>query len=222
MRRIGTPGFRPSRDSALPPNPPALIPGRVHGLREWLVSTRGFTSSDVYLASSYNGELWHPRVTGANCTEASFLREVFGEREGHDAPHAECGCGLYAYHPAPELSASLARSKSGLIGGIVEAWGRIELHEQGFRGQFARPLALVLPLRFASDEDRLTVVRLADRYQAQIIKADEPDDVWRHCLRYDLGLRPPVVAELLCQCRRVRDPAVWTPYFDFGGSTLPC
>ena len=28
--------------------------------------------------------------------------------------------------------------------GIVEAWGRIELHEDGFRAQFARPHTLAL------------------------------------------------------------------------------
>lgn len=55
----------------------------------------------------------------------------------HDAPHNFCRCGLYAYnfeHPLVEVSGSMAH-------GAVIGWGRIILHEHGWRAEFARPVA---------------------------------------------------------------------------------
>ena len=55
--------------------------------------------------------------------------------EPHDSPHEACQCGIYAYHtPGP-------RSWFGeayWCEGVVSAWGRVVVHDDGFRAEHAR------------------------------------------------------------------------------------
>jgi len=57
-------------------------------------------------------------------------------------PHEACQCGIYAYHtPGP-------RSWFGeayWCEGVVSAWGRIVVHEDGFRAEHARVEAVAVP-----------------------------------------------------------------------------
>jgi len=68
---------------------------------------------------------WTPGVNVAGCWEGA----------GHQAPYADCDCGLYAWHhpltdadlsPEPEIS---------LLGGAIIACGDLRVHQQGFRAQ---------------------------------------------------------------------------------------
>ena len=57
--------------------------------------------------------------------------------------------------------------------GVVEAWGRIELYPEGFRAEFARPLALVLPPAFSADSTaRIALGDLCDRADAELLDPD--------------------------------------------------
>ena len=59
---------------------------------------------------------------------------------GHDAPERDCNCGWAAYYALgdePELPAIEC------VWGAVVAWGKIVECENGFRAEYARPLALL-------------------------------------------------------------------------------
>src|SRR5919112_1421635 len=56
--------------------------------------------------------------------------------------HADCRCGIYAYH-RPGTQTYFGEWE--WTEGIVTAWGRIEAHATGLRAQHARVEALGLP-----------------------------------------------------------------------------
>lgn len=62
----------------------------------------------------------------------------------HHAPGNGCTCGLHAYHkPLPGLSGAGPFTGEAMhILGAVKAWGRMEVHSNGFRAQYAEVLAL--------------------------------------------------------------------------------
>src|ERR1700716_4299955 len=102
--------------------PRTLIAGTVHGLREWRVDrgsltlrSGGFDDPTEWKA---DGE-----ATRAVCATP---RPGTG---AHEPPEHDCECGLYAHHPdrATARSAFVAASMDNVVG-IVEAWGRVEVH----------------------------------------------------------------------------------------------
>ncbi len=65
----------------------------------------------------------------------------------HEAPDADCECGLYAYHPWSGMGQHLVEDsghRDGAVVGLVEAWGRVEVHSEGFRAEYAKPVAFFL------------------------------------------------------------------------------
>ena len=129
-------------------------------------------------------------------------------RVGHRPPVADCSCGLYALHPHAGRGQGLfafsrvAPNRAGAafpegVVGVVEAWGRTELHADGFRAQFARPhtLALIGPSR-DSDVGEL-IVRLARRYGAELVELESAEELAEYCRERSLGLDPATVRSLL-------------------------
>ena len=108
----------------------------VVGFRKWRI-VRG------YLCSPFVPFFWREPVLEARCRPSKHT-SVFGRgwlREPHDAPHAECECGIYAYHrPAPEGPIPYLDR----VAGIVSLWGRMEVHADGMRAQHARVEALAV------------------------------------------------------------------------------
>jgi hypothetical protein len=75
----------------------------------------------------------------------------------------------------------------------VEADGIVEVHEDGFRAERARPYAFVrLPGRNGRRIDRLGAA-----YGAQILDLRRPEELLAVCRERGLGLEQPVVEELL-------------------------
>ncbi len=106
---------------------------------------RGYRKWDIRggrLVSCYN-QVWPLRAPAqagcAHCSRAG-LPIPSGTRHGHFAGQ---GCGLYAWS-APELVERQHPLLGRRIGcwGVVEGWGRVVEHEQGFRALYMRPLAL--------------------------------------------------------------------------------
>jgi hypothetical protein len=63
-------------------------------------------------------------------------------------PHPDCTCGLHAYH---SLSSggyddryTVMDAEWGIVWGAVAGAGRVIVHSDGWRAQFARPVAIVL------------------------------------------------------------------------------
>jgi hypothetical protein len=159
---------------------PPLVAGRVYGLRTWRV--RGERGSER-LAAPHRDLFW---PTGGEPLVACC------EERGHAAPAADCQCGIHAYHPRP---ASAKRVLAGRfeLPGIVEAWGHIEVHEDGFRAERGRPHALVLtPGRYAAQ-----VRRLAAAYDVPVIEVSGRAALLAYCEQHGLGLSPQVVDGLL-------------------------
>jgi hypothetical protein len=158
-----------------------LVVTPVYGVRTWTVSGE---PGDERLAGPYRGEPW---PTGGAWLEASCPGA-----EAHAAPAPGCGCGIHAWHPRRRAARRILASRRELPG-VVEASGAIEVHEEGFRAQRARPYALLL----APGRNAGLVHRLAEVYGARVVEAGDPDAVLRWCSERGLGLAPPVVAELL-------------------------
>jgi hypothetical protein len=155
-----------------------LLPGPLYGLRTWRVPRDGTER----LVGPQRRTPWSP---GRDWQEATCPA-------GHDAPAPDCRCGIHAWHPR------LSSAKRVLAGrfelpGIVEADGRIELHEEGFRAQRARPYAFV---RLPNRNPHL-IERLAGRYGAQILDLRRPHELLEICRERNLGLEEAVVEQLL-------------------------
>jgi hypothetical protein len=109
----------------------------VIGFRSWRIA-------NGRLQSPYIPCRWEGRVMRAACYDANRVL-VRGEGwldEPHCSPHPDCRCGIYAYHrPGP-------RSYDGerwWCEGVIAAWGRVEVHADGLRAEYARVEALGIP-----------------------------------------------------------------------------
>jgi hypothetical protein len=85
------------------------------------------------------------------------------------------------------------------IAGIVEAWGRVEIHEQGFRAELARPVAIALVGTPQDSDLGLIAARIARRYRAELIEVEKPEDLVPYCRERGLGLSREIVGSLLAE-----------------------
>ena len=92
------------------------------------------------------------------------------------------------------------------VAGIVEAWGTVEVHEDGFRAEYARPLALILPRKLARTDVGAVIEQLATRYGCQVLELDGDGALHAYCERHNIGLSVPVVRELLAPKREAAEP----------------
>jgi integrase len=163
-----------------------LIPGPLYGLRTWRVM---------------DGErLAGPHLRTAWPEGGEWLRA--GCEQPHDAPAPGCDCGVHAWHPRLSSAKALLAGRFE-VPGAVEAEGAVEIHEDGFRAERARPRAIFL----APGRNSHQLRRIAERYRAELVEVRGPADVLAWCA--DRGLDEPVVAALLGpeeaeQRRRIR------------------
>lgn len=168
---------------------PPLVAGVIHGLRTWSLDIRaGEPRLGSPMAPDY---VWEADglATTAEC-----------ETHGRDSPRPNCGCGLYAHHPRgrwADLALEHRHGRPGACGGIVAAWGRVEVHRDGFRAQHARPVALFLRASERGTEYEQTVRALAHRHGAEVLVVDDAGAVLAYCRRNELGLDRGAVSRLL-------------------------
>jgi hypothetical protein len=157
-----------------------LVPGPLYGLRTWIVVSEGGRER---LRSLHQGGEW-PAGDGWNdaaCANAP-----------HPSPGRECECGIHAWHPTLKNARRVLASKRE-IAGVVEARGAVEVHEDGFRAERARPHALVS----TRSRNGKLVQRLAQLYDAQVIEIRKPEELLAWCRERGLGMDEGVVARLL-------------------------
>jgi hypothetical protein len=158
-----------------------LVPGSLYGLRTWtVVGAHG----DERLAGAQHDVRWP--------ADGAWLEADCAAGRGHAAPAPDCDCGIHAWHPRRRWARRTLAVRAR-VAGVVEASGAIEVHEDGFRAQRARPHALVLPPR----RDPGLVRRLAAAYRVPVIETGDADAVVQWCRARDLGLDESVVAELI-------------------------
>lgn len=156
-----------------------LVAGSLFGLRTWRVET---DDGGEHLAGPQQGTRW---PAGGEWLRASCPR-------GHAAPDAEHDCGVHAWHPR-RRSARAVLAVRGVVPGILEAQGPVEVHDDGFRAQRGRPAALVA----APGRNAQLIRRLAERYDAEVVDVSGPDALLTYCHERGLGMNPRVVADLL-------------------------
>ncbi len=103
----------------------------------------------------------------------------------------------------------------GEISGLVEACGRIEVHESGFRAERARP-AVLLVGRTWSEFRRRGVEQIARRHGAEVLEVGDAEELVDYCERRGGVLDPGSVAELLepvgvLAVSDEESPPGWTP-----------
>jgi hypothetical protein len=81
--------------------------------------------------------------------------------------------------------------------GIVEAWGKVQVHREGFRAEYARPVALLLigPER-ASDYGRM-LEDIAIAHRAQLLESEGAPALEAHCRANRIGISPQAVEALI-------------------------
>jgi hypothetical protein len=122
-----------------------LVPGRLRGFRRWkILPSDPDLDRAPRLASITANTVWPwTPVVEARCLRkelARDLRYTFDDGPEHapdDVPYVGCTCGIYARH-APFTS----EVGPGEISGVIEAWGRVEIGQLGFRARRARLVAL--------------------------------------------------------------------------------
>jgi hypothetical protein len=106
-------------------------------------------------------------------------------------------------HPWPEQTSVVASSLLGggdlaiPVMGIVEAWGRIEVHEDGFRAEYARPRSLVLFTDSFPDDYAEILAVLASTYRVGVVRVQEAGSLVLHCAENAPGMDPAAVERLL-------------------------
>ena len=124
------------------------------------------------LASPHRYAVWLPGVAlKAECQDdwgAPALANPHRKQPGLTPPIEGCTCGIYAYHEANQMVEAIT---SRLVGGAVLAWGRLTIHQEGFRAEFARPLALCYDQMLIAGPTASPLARLAGVYGLPVIDA---------------------------------------------------
>jgi hypothetical protein len=123
--------------------PPDLIEPII-GFRKWRIS------DGPSLWSEFASSVWRPGVMRAHClTEPDKFphtpRSAPYRAHAGEAPQQQCRCGIYAWLSLPAMWARTAYAEPATVIGAVRAWGRLEVHEDGLRAQFATPACFALP-----------------------------------------------------------------------------
>ena len=158
-----------------------VVPTPLYGLRTWTVVGEAGAER---LAGPHQRATWPPG--------GAWLKATCARSSGHEPPAAGCDCGVHAWHPSRRFARRVLAFRRD-VPGIVEARGAIEVHEDGFRAELARPYVLFLAPR---GNARL-LERLAEAYRAEVIEVDGAGAVLAFCRERGLGLDESTVSELL-------------------------
>jgi len=136
----------------------------VVGYRTWVPCPRG---GEVRLRSLYVDYYWPIGTATARCRCKSRRNPILPS--DYQTPIGTHTCGIYAYdrRGEHELHAHLQHQVSG----EVALWGDVHIHERGYRGQFARILALHTRSTLSMADSLLTEVA-AQTYNVPLVLVD--------------------------------------------------
>lgn len=118
-----------------------VYPGYIRGYRKWYTNDNGIWS--VF----YSAPCWTTRNLKAECFQLVKHTEV---------PYPRCNCGIHAFHRPGNarkyrpslrvypLGIEYFDAASRLIFGVISGYGRVLIHEHGFRAEKARIEAVVV------------------------------------------------------------------------------
>jgi hypothetical protein len=146
---------------------------------------------------------WRPgQPLASRCRASTVLGRGTAKNDGHDAPHEECTCGIYAVKTRQHFRGA-GYERYGIYGEVY-LWGKVVEHELGYRAQFAYPKNFVVPL----ERLPLTLAEIRPRVQALtlfrsdifVLANDETIPLWGRSSGFD-----PAVLDCLSEVGKVPD-----------------
>jgi hypothetical protein len=151
------------------------VNGEVIGFRRWWIGR------DLNLLPLSAASRWEPGVQVARCSPMFISGYLATRPQDHAAPAINCDCGIYAHHAREALMdgpwPSYTVGDSWYVEGVIQAWGRLAVHAEGFRAEFARVVALALPEKY--ETLRFLVPAVARRYGAVACESAELERIAR-------------------------------------------
>lgn len=178
---------------------------RAPDLTRPVIGFRGWALRDGELTSVTDWrERWDSPSKRARCR----VHEDVPGAQPHDAPDADCACGIYAFHSPHHVH--------GEVRGVVELWGRLLVCRKGVRAQHARIKALVAEgTRSATD-----VFRVANRLGVYLLP---PGEFWLGETRYGTGVPPELLPSYpLLRYREVDPKPMFRFVFPANGRFMIC
>ncbi len=211
--------FGPNRE------PDPQVQGVIHGVRSWYLKEKGRKGVGLF---GYGDYRWADggQPTRASC--ASTRRWFFFPRHWplDRPPVGSCHCGLYANHPWARNLESEYREISDPqtytyrpAFGVIEAWGDLELHEDGFRAEFARPIIL-FSARSAPEAERELQAEAARLYECELVVVDSAEQMEMEMLLADRGLDQKFVRETMAPVFAPPRKKTWDEPWDRPGIVL--
>lgn len=137
---------------------------KVIGFRQWKIE------NDFLYPVSTGKDPWLPGPQRAVCAHYQHT----GKGTFHDpcipAVQPYCECGFYALHKLSE-----AQWYGDKMRGIVLGWGRMAIHNEGWRSQFVEVAALIYPHK-ANKREKEEVDRIANVYHVATVPWDNAED----------------------------------------------
>ncbi len=123
------------------------------GFRQWYFNLKSGEDEPPFLEGLHKHDFYQPRYrwdlegpNHAECLCLKFHPDSFSKEHG-EVPNTGCSCGFYAHG---RRDASNSESTVHIVGGVVAGWGKLELHERGFKCSAAKILAV-----FVADPRRM-------------------------------------------------------------------
>jgi hypothetical protein len=94
---------------------------------------------------------WGNKVREAECLNEQYNKKLASKMGTHgSAPDPGCSCGFYAYASLEHLRNNLDSYSANSVA-VVSAWGKVILHEYGFRSQYMKIERLFLSVEELRD-----------------------------------------------------------------------
>lgn len=144
---------------------------------------------------------WAPGMNTARCNRVGIAsrRLQWAIRDGravvaaaplHDAPIADCRCGLYSWRRPPGRWFKQCAPLPTVVGAVA-CWGSLQVHDDGFRAQHACVVAIARR-DDAKPAELTALAAIARRYRVELVSLDELAFVAsRFGSPLPEGLRPP-------------------------------
>jgi hypothetical protein len=170
-------------------------------LVEPVVAYHSWRVVDGELVSPFVRERWDGGVATARCVRggARARGEILSVE--HASPHPDCRCGIHAYF---EPRSAVSDVDFRRVLGVVAVWGRMEMHPEGVRAEFAQIQALGDSPGWSSWH-RADVAAIAERLEIPLVDEESLAAIAR-----ETGGRPVVPAPR--EPRRADSPEPrWSP-----------
>jgi hypothetical protein len=155
--------------AAVPPGPDELdapVPDRpAPDLVEPVIAYHSWRVVEGELVSPFVRERWDGGVATARCVRGGARARGELLLSEHHSPHPDCRCGIHAYF---EPRSAVSDVDFRRVLGVVAVWGRMEMHPEGVRAEFAQIQALGVSGAW-SRWHRADVAAIAERLEIPLV-----------------------------------------------------